>query len=333
MSDGGEGFGEIIGGMMGGRRIDVLTVDCAGAGHPATFWWIKREETAVIETAEVNGLARLPPGKFHPFDLDTFGLGKIFGCAGFNLGVKKAIVGIGGSATNDGGFGLARSLGWKFLSDRDEISAWTELDRLQKIEMPSKRIDIDLTIACDVQNPLLGPNGCSRIYGPQKGLREQDMLKAESCLARLAEVSKDTLGNDFAREPGTGAAGGLGFGLRAFLNGKFVPGFEVFAEACTLDDRLKDADIVISGEGAIDSQSLMGKGVGALFQRARQLRVKRIGLAGSLAPDVKSQFAHDANLLLLGIVPDLASLDQAKAQPAKYLSLLASEAAKKHASA
>jgi glycerate kinase len=329
MSDGGDGFGEIIGGMMGAEPISVATTDSADRPHTAKFWFDDKTKTAVIEAAQVNGLALLPRGKYHPFELDTFGLGRVFQEAS-EAGAMKGLVGIGGSSTNDAGLGLARALGWQFFDERGGlITKWTEMDQIRTFAPPPQRLDMEITVAVDVQNPLLGPNGCSRIYGPQKELREQDMEKAEACLANLARLTTWQFDHDYAAEPGAGAAGGLGFGLRVFMNGKFVSGADLFADAARLDQRLATADVVISGEGAIDAQSLMGKGVGAIFQRARDAGVRRIGLAGCL----EAQFAADPDLQLLAIVPKFASLEEAKAEPAKYLRLLASEAAKKHGSA
>lgn len=321
MSDGGDGFGEIIGGMMGAKSVSVETVDSAHRPHTAKFWL--KDETAIIEAAQVNGLALLPPGEFHPFDLDTFGLGKVFETAK-KSGVKKTLVGIGGSATNDAGFGLARSMGWKFEAGARQIEKWTDLDQLTALS--GCLHDIQVTVAVDVQNPLLGPNGASRIYGPQKGLREEDMPKAEACLQRLAQI----IGNSIADEPGTGAAGGLGFGLRAFMNGEFVSGSDLFCRAARLDERLQGADLLISGEGAIDLQSLMGKGVGSILARARAANVQRLGLAGSLAPSVQQKFGDDHGLKLMSIVPSIANVQDAKANAAKFLADLAGLAAQKY---
>ncbi|HUS35104.1 MAG TPA: glycerate kinase [Verrucomicrobiae bacterium] len=333
MSDGGDGFGEIIGGMMGAEAITVDTIDSAHRLHTAKFWFDQKTETAVIEAAQVNGLALLPPGKYHPFDLDTFGLGKVYLTAA-EMGAQKIIVGIGGSSTNDGGFGFAKALGYQFLNrDRVPIQKWTQLESLERVAMSGEIPIIETIVGVDVQNPLLGRNGASRIYGPQKGIREEDMGKAEACLQRLADVIQKQNPSNFADHPGAGAAGGLGFGLEAFVSANFVPGFDIFAEAANLSTRLAQAGLVISGEGAMDEQSLMGKGVGSLCQLCRATGVKFIGLAGSLSTDVRARFKFEANLALFGIVPDLAFLDQAKAEPAKYLRLLASEAAKKHGSA
>jgi glycerate 2-kinase len=348
MSDGGDGFGEIIGGMMGAEPIAVDTIDAAHRLHTAHFWFDHNTKTAVIEAAQVNGLALLPPGKYHPFELDTFGLGKVYMTAA-EMKASKIVVGIGGSSTNDGGFGFAKALGYQFLNSASvPIQKWTSLESLDRIVMSGTMPFIETIVGVDVQNPLLGPNGASRIYGPQKGLREEDMAKAEACLNRMADVVHEInqrppvvkwMGKvvsksfNFAERPGAGAAGGLGFGLEAFVGANFVPGFDIFAEAANLDKRLKEADFVISGEGAMDEQSLMGKGVGSLCQLCRDRGVKFLGLAGSLSKQVGAKFASDRNLALFGIVPGLASLDQAKAEPAKYLRLLAAEAAKKAVSA
>jgi len=347
MSDGGDGFGEVIGAMMGATEVKVATVDSAHRPHNASLWWQAETQTAVIEAAQVNGLAQLPPGQFHPFNLDTFGLAEVYRKAA-ELGAERITVGIGGSATNDAGFGFARGLGWKFLdAEGREIERWTDLESLSRLEPPSKGIFVETIVAVDVQNPLLGPNGASRIYGPQKGLREQDMEKAEACLQRLAHsvqklnqqalpaFSIPKLDADAIQQcgnyydvPGAGAAGGLGFGLMAFLGAKFISGAELFADAAHLDDRLKTADILISGEGSIDEQSLMGKGVGWLFDRAKAAGVKRIGLAGSLGPGLEEAFKFDDDLRLLGIVPGLTTLERAKAEPARWLRDLAAKAAK-----
>jgi glycerate kinase len=354
MSDGGDGFGEIIGGMMGAEPIEVETIDTAHRPHKAKFWLHPPSSTAIIEAAQVNGLALLPPGEFHPFQLDTFGLGAVYRAA-IETRVENVLIGIGGSSTNDGGFGLARSLGWRFLDEEQkEISNWTDLDQLERIIRPMRRVRahadgpvVRPTVAVDVQNPLLGPNGASRIYGPQKGLRQEDMEKAESCLSLLAKTPIDfavellspedqkgfsELSHTFEREanaPGAGAAGGLGFGLQAFCGARFESGFDVFAKAARLHERLKTATVVISGEGAMDSQSLMGKGVGSLFRMCRETGIEFIGLAGSISPELTGQIGTDWRVSLSAIVPNLTTLDQAKAQPHRWLGALATQAAKR----
>ena len=283
MSDGGDGFGEVTSALVKARIQYVKTVDAAHRPCVARWWWEPRRRIAIIESAAVIGLAMLPPKQFHPFQLDTLGLGAVVRAA-MKSGARRCLLGIGGSATNDGGFGLARALGWEFLERSGKsIEQWTGLNRLERICAPRRRRWFSsLVVATDVQNRLLGARGASRVYGPQKGLRLQDFALAERCLNRLARVVQRELGHDFAREPGAGAAGGLGFGLMAFLKAEMQPGFGLIARQASLERRLSAADLVITGEGAIDRSTLMGKGVGQVGRRCRELKIPCIGLAGMM---------------------------------------------------
>lgn len=295
ISDGGDGFGEVLSGLLGARKRTIPTVDAAHRPCRAQWWWDAKSKTAIIESARIIGLAMLPPGKFHPFDLDTAGLGAVLRAASIG-GARRCLVGIGGSATNDGGFGLARALGWRFFDDAgDPIRRWTRLNTLAKIQAPiGPKLFDELIVAVDVRNPLLGARGAARIYGPQKGLRRNDLALAETCLRRLSRV--------FAREfgvpasagsrrpkvglqsiPGAGAAGGLGFGLMAFAGARLEPGFELFARLARLSQRMRSADVVITGEGRIDASTLMGKGVGQIAERCGRWSIPCLGLAGSIA--------------------------------------------------
>jgi glycerate kinase len=178
MSDGGDGFGGVLGGLMGAREQKAGTVDAAHRPCVARWWWEPKTRTAVIESAAAIGLAMLPPGEFHPFALDTFGLGAIIEAAAAK-GARRCLMGIGGSATNDGGFGMARALGWRFLDGEDRpIEQWTYLERLERIQAPPRRLRFGRwLVAVDVQNPLLGPRGATRVYGPQKGLSPGDFAR------------------------------------------------------------------------------------------------------------------------------------------------------------
>lgn len=325
MSDGGDGFGPVMSDLENATSRTVETVDAAGRPRIATWWMQESNKTAIIETVQSIGLALLPAGKFHPFELDTFGLGALFQSAA-TAGATVCYAGIGGSATNDGGFGMARAFGWKFLDPQGmEILHWTELVQLHSI-IPSrvKRFD-ELMIAVDVQNPLLGSAGASRIYGPQKGLKPEEMAKAEKALGKLADVVHRQFGINYAEEPGTGAAGGLGFGLRAFLNGRFEPGFDLFARLAKLDERLERTDLVITAEGAIDASTLMGKGVGEIAKLCAGKKINCIGLAGNLATENR---AHSNFTLTFGIHPTLTTIVQAKSDPKHWLEKLAAHAAK-----
>jgi glycerate kinase len=265
----------------------------------------------------------LPKGKYHPFELDTFGLGRVLHAAQ-RAGAKQIIVGIGGSATNDGGFGMARALGWKFfdLAGR-AIERWTELDRLADVQKARKVLTANITVAVDVQNPLLGMRGASRVYGPQKGLRPQDFTKAEQGLSRLANALKQQHGLDAARNPGAGAAGGLGFGLMVFVKAQFQSGFDLVARHSKLTQRLKRADLVVTGEGAIDRTTAMGKGCGEVARLCRERQIQCLGLGGKVTPSVqvRRMFTQVSGLT------DLTSTDEALRRPAFWLQQLAQKTA------
>jgi glycerate kinase len=220
----------------------------------------------------------LPAAKYHPFELDTFGLGKVIEAAAAKR-ARRCFIGIGGSATNDGGFGLARALGWGFFDARgNRIQRWTALTGLARVRRPRKRTSFDeLVVAVDVQNPLLGRRGATRIYGPQKGLLPRDFVEAERALRRIAAQAPAV-----ARTPGAGAAGGLGFGLAAFLGGRLEAGFQIFSKQSCLEQNLLRADIVITGEGRLDASSFMGKAVGEVARRCQKLGIPCIAIAGAI---------------------------------------------------
>jgi glycerate kinase len=357
MTDGGDGFGEVLSGLLHAKVQRLETVDAAHRPCSARWWWEPRTKTAIIESAAIVGLAMLPPGRFHPFELDTFGLGAAIRAAAAK-GARRCLMGIGGSATNDAGFGLARSLGWKFL-DRNGglIEHWTGLDQLAKIIAPAPRRCLrQLLVAVDVQNQLLGPRGATRVYGPQKGLRPRDFVRAERCLSRLAAVvrkefgcwassggarlltsrlartlappkmqtdSPPEFGRDLARTPGAGAAGGLGFGLLAFLGAQLEPGFDLFARQAAVARHLRSADLVIIGEGAIDASTFMGKGVGQIAARCRKQGIPCIALAGFVSPGAKKQKLFTQ----IHALTQLTTVEQAKAKPAYWLERLATQVA------
>jgi len=325
MSDGGDGFGQILSSLLHAEPQPVKTVDAAHRPCEAYWWWHESTETAIVEAAQAAGLAQLPVGKYHPFELDTEGFGEVLKAAAAK-GATRCLAGIGGSATNDAGFGMARALGWQFFGKHDEkIVRWTELRKLVQIRPPdTTKLFNEFVVAVDVQNPLLGPNGCTRVYGPQKGLRPDDFEFAERCLEQLEEILAKELHVAGAAEPGAGAAGGLGFGLRCFAGARLEPGFALFARQANLRQRLQKAQLVVTGEGAIDSSTLMGKGVGELARLCGEVGVPCIGLGGVLveAEGAKSLFtgAH-------GIVPASASREEALRRPADCLERLASKVA------
>lgn len=323
ISDGGDGFGVVMSEALNAKPQRLKTVNAAHQSVSATWWWQPKTRTAIIESANIIGLAMLPPGRFHPFQLDTFGLGAAIRAAQ-KKGATRIILGIGGSATNDGGFGLARALGWNFF-DRagNEIESWTKLTQLKSVQPPSQRLPKGLiTVAVDVTNPLLGRHGATRIYGPQKGIRPQDILLAESCLRRLAQIMKRQFGFDFAKMSGAGAAGGLGFGLATFAGAKMVSGFDLFAKQAAIHRSLAHADLVVTAEGAMDRSSLMGKGAGQVAMLARKRKLPVIGLAGIVRDPAALRKLFTATHALV----DLTATEDARRRAGFWLERLAQRA-------
>ena len=243
---------------------------------------------------------------------------------------ERIIIGIGGSATNDGGFGMAKQLHWEFRDkEGKEIKSWPKLIHLEKIIEPTPdRLPLNnlpsIVVAADVQNPLLGEDGCTQVFGPQKGLLKHDIPKAEAALTRLAEIWESQMGENAAILPGTGAAGGLGFGLHCFAGAAIHSGFEVFAEATDLKSKLEEADIVITGEGALDRQTTMGKGVGELAKLSQVNNSKCIGLAGQLDNDKElAAFFNQCRALT-----EITSREEAEHNAAHWLEKLSAEIAK-----
>ncbi len=350
ISDGGDGFGPVLGRLLNARTQSLITCNAARQPVRARWWWVAEKRLAIIEAAQANGLAQLPKGRYHPFELDTLGVARPLEFA-LRKGAQHCIVGVGGSATNDGGFGLAIGLGWVFLDRAGQrILRWTDLHRLDRMVPPaqdsparprssgsgaSERLHLDppnpsngsalcrVTVATDVDNPLLGPQGATRVYGPQKGLTPADHPIAEKNLRRLAQVVERQLGFD-SSAPGAGAAGGLGFGLMAFLGAERRLGFDVFADCSQLDRLLKQSDLVITGEGSFDDQSLMGKGVGQCIQRCSRQKRPVIVLAGRVAQG--NQASSNTVRWSKGLC-DLTSTEEAMARPTPWLRRLAHEAA------
>jgi glycerate 2-kinase len=327
MSDGGDGFGSVLSHLVKAQPRTRSTVDAAHRACRARWWWAGPERIAVIESALVIGLAMLPASRRRPFELDTTGLGQLLRAVA-QTGTCQCLIGIGGSATNDGGFGMARALDWQFL-DRagSPIQQWVDLTGLHRIVPP--RPDpiraLQTTVAVDVQNRLLGPKGATRVYGPQKGLQPDDLPRAENALRRLAHIWHQQFDCDLGNQPGAGAAGGLGFGLMAFARAKSVAGSELFARYASLESRLKRADLVLTGEGSIDASSLMGKGVGDIARRCRQHRLPCIGLAGVLkdVPALRRGFTA-----VHCLTPGLTTSDQALSRPAYWLATLTARVAR-----
>jgi glycerate 2-kinase len=327
MSDGGDGFGAVFSRLLNAQPRAATAVDAAHRPCRVRWWSAVSKQVAVIESARVIGLAMLPPNLRSPFDLDTRGLGRLL-LSIKNKGSRQCLIGIGGSATNDGGFGMAQALGWQFVDRADiPILQWPELTRLARIipPRPNPIVNLRITVAVDVQNQLLGSKGATHVYGPQKGLDPADLPNAEHALRRLAHIWREQFGQDHAGRAGAGAAGGLGFGLLAFARARAVAGSELFARYAELDQRLQAADLVLTGEGSIDASSLMGKGVGDIARRCRHHRLRCIGVAGVLKdlPALRRGFTA-----VHCMTPGLTTPDQALSRPAHWLATLTAHIAR-----
>ena len=292
MADGGEGTAEAICEARGGSWLKCKAHDAFGREIEARYAWIKDGKLVVMEMSEAAGMRRLSESERDPVRTTTFGVGEMILNAA-DRGANEIIIGLGGSATNDGGWGLARALGFRFdyehppspgfgaareqEKNRESVTGLVDLSRIEKpheLNLPK------IIAAVDVQNPLLGENGATRVFGPQKGASEDDLNLLEQALTRLADVVAKEFGCDYRDRPGTGAAGGLGFGLMSFCGATIRPGFDVVAEAVGLESKMKGVDIVITGEGSLDRQTLEGKTPAGVARLARKLGKKVFAIAG-----------------------------------------------------
>src|SRR5256884_2159836 len=288
IADGGDGTVDALVAATHGERRTLRVGGPLGDPVDAAYGLIDAGSTAVIEMAKAAGLALVPPAKGGPRMTTTCGVGELLRHA-YDAGARHFIVGIGGSATNDGGAGMAQALGYHLLDEHGhELPAGgLALKRLARIHVGGvhanwKKADVD--VACDVTNPLTGPNGASAVYGPQKGATPAMVAELDAALEHFAEIIRRDLGVDVERLPGAGAAGGLGAGLLAFTGARLRPGAEMVMEALRLDDRLGGAQLVITGEGRLDSQTArFGKGPAAVARHARQAGIPVVAIGGSIA--------------------------------------------------
>src|SRR6266853_70400 len=297
MADGGEGTAEVICDARGCSWLECKAHDPLGREIDARYGWIDQEKFAVMEMNEAAGMRRLSESERDPIRATTFGVGEMLLDA-TKRGANEIVIGLGGSATNDGGFGMARALGFRFLGAGDrEIKRVVELALLERIQRPKGREELKrrrIIAAVDVKNPLLGENGATQVFGPQKGASKSDLDNLERALARLADVVATQFGFDYRNEAGAGAAGGLGFGLLSFCGATSRPGFEVVAEAVGLESKMKDADLVITGEGSLDRQTLEGKTPVGVARLARKLGKRVFAIVGRTTNDREVREIFDA---------------------------------------
>ena len=314
IADGGEGTALAMTTALAGEWVRERTSDAHGRSIEAPFGWVASSATAILEMSAASGLAIVQDIELNPFKASTLGTGILLQSA-LRRGAKRILIGIGGSATNDGGLGVALALGYRFKRRGQDFAPTLEtVLEADQIVKPAALPSCELIVACDVDNPLLGPRGATRVYGPQKGVR--DFAWFEQRLEHLADLTRRDLGVDPRDIPGAGAAGGLGFGLMAFLGGRLVSGFDMVAAQVGLEARVAAADLVVTGEGRLDEQSLRGKGPVGVARLARQLGKKIVGVAGSVddSPALRAQFD-----LLIGIKPATMPLDEAMRRTGELL--------------
>ncbi len=290
MADGGEGTVAAMVAATKGSLFEAAVTGPLGEKVKACYGLTGDRKTAIIEMAAASGLGLIAAGLRDPMKTTSYGTGELIAAA-LNLGARHLIIGIGGSATNDGGAGMLQALGVKLL-DRDGLSIGAgggelaQLDRIDVSCMDPRLKDCRVEAACDVNNPLTGPKGASYIFGPQKGASAAMAARLDDNLAHFAELICRDLRVQVDAVPGAGAAGGMGAALLAFLGATLRPGIEIVVEAVGLDTAIKDADLVITGEGRIDSQSIHGKTPIGIAAVAGRYGIPVIGIAGSLSSDV-----------------------------------------------
>ena len=286
LADGGEGTVEALVAARGGAYAEAAVADPLGRKITARYGFLSDGKTAVIEMAAASGLPLLSREERNPMVTTTFGTGQLILDA-ISRGASEIVIGIGGSATVDGGTGMARALGVRFLDAQGkELTGGGEiLQRIRRIDVSGRDKCVNgvrITAASDVTNALTGPEGAAAVYGPQKGATRETVAALDAGLANLAARTKADLGVDIADVPGGGAAGGLGAGLRAFLGAKIRSGIEIVLEAVDLAWKVRDADLVFTGEGRVDGQSAYGKAVSGAAQTAQKAGVPCILLAGAI---------------------------------------------------
>jgi glycerate kinase len=318
--------------------VNCRAHDPLGREIEARYAYIENRKLAVMEMSDAAGMKLLRPDEYDLDRASTFGVGEMLLDA-TRHGANEIIVGLGGSATNDGGFGMARALGFRFFEQEKELDGRvTDLVKLTQIvpspqSSPSGRggrvatgeggVDSSalyrpssakIVAAVDVRNPLLGKNGATRIFGPQKGLRPDKIDMFEQALAKYADVVARDLHVDFRNEPGAGAAGGLGFGLMSFCGASIRQGFDIVAEVVGLESKMEDVDLIITGEGSLDRQTLEGKTPAGVARAARKLGKRVYVIVGRASEDREARGLFDGVYELGGSIPEAKQLLREKAR-------------------
>ena len=326
MADGGEGTVESMVQASGGQYRFTDVSDPLGERVSARWGMMGDGRTAVIEMAAASGLNLVPPARRNPLNTSSYGFGELIAAA-LDEGVGRIILGIGGSATNDGGAGMMQALGAKLLDADGKALARCggALESLASIDLSGchpRLAEAALTVACDVNNPLCGERGASAVFGPQKGATPEAIPRLDAMLSRWGEVMAKTTGRDVRDAPGSGAAGGAGAALLGLLDAKLQPGVEIVVATLGLEAQVKDATLVITGEGRIDSQSISGKTPIGVAAVAKKYGKPAIALAGGLKADHRVVYDHGLDAAF-AILPGVVTLEQALENARENLALTA----------
>lgn len=322
MADGGEGTAEALCTALGGEmRLCTVT---GPLGEPVQAnWAMLPDGTAVVETAQAAGLPQVPVEKRNPLFTTTRGVGEVM-LRALDEGAKALLIGLGGSATNDGGCGMLRALGARLTGeDGAQIpEGGVGLEKIARIDLSGldrRLAAVPIRAMCDVTNPLLGKTGATFVYGPQKGADEGILARLERGMTRYAKVAQDTLGRDIQSFPGAGAAGGLGAALHGLLDAQLVKGIDALMEVTRLSERLENADLCVTGEGCFDEQSVaFGKVVSGVAKACVRQRVPLLVLAGSIRGGAQALYDLCPHSSLLSIVPGVVTLEQAMHRAPEY---------------
>ncbi len=289
LADGGEGTTDALIEGMNGERIDLTVTGPMHTPVDAYYGYLKATNTAVMEMASAAGITLVPDSEKNPLLATSYGVGEMINDA-IQRGCRNFIIGIGGSVTNDGGIGMLKALGVRFLDENGEDAgeggqALAKVARIDVSGMNPLLKECHIQVACDVNNPLCGENGSTYVYGPQKGVTEDMKKTLDEAMAHFARVTSETLENDYMNTPGAGAAGGLGYAFLAYTGAALTPGIELILDAVGLEEELSGADVVVTGEGRLDFQTAMGKAPVGVARLAKKYNAKVIAFAGSVTKE------------------------------------------------
>ena len=289
LADGGEGTTDALIEGMNGERIDLTVTGPMHTPVDAYYGYLKDTNTAVMEMASAAGITLVPDSEKNPLLATSYGVGEMINDA-IQRGCRNFIIGIGGSVTNDGGIGMLKALGVRFLDENGEDAgeggqALAKIARIDVSGMNPLLKECHIQVACDVNNPLCGENGSTYVYGPQKGVTEDMKKTLDEAMAHFARVTSETLENDYMNTPGAGAAGGLGYAFLAYTGAALTPGIELILDAVGLEEELSGADVVVTGEGRLDFQTAMGKAPVGVAKLAKKYNATVIAFAGSVTKE------------------------------------------------